>query len=95
MPQIPMQLGARADQWDQQNVDLSSAGALLAAAPTTGFTTTVAGPADAFLAAWHGHLELLAADAEGFADSLRESLQAWLDSDASAGLGLAPVQERR
>lgn len=84
MPTIPAEVGVRAGQWDQQNVDVTSAGQVLADADAAGFSSPVKSAATAFTTAWHGHLNGLAADAEGFADGLRDVIQAWFDSDATA-----------
>ncbi len=84
MPAIPPEVGTRAGQWDQQNVDLTSAGSLVADAPTTGFTQTVRAAATPFLTAWHAHVQGLATDAEGFADGLRVSITNWWESDLAA-----------
>lgn len=84
MPTVPVEVGVRAGQWDQQNVDLTSAGQVVADADTAGFSRSVSGAAATFATSWHGHLNALAADAEGFADGLRACIQAWFDSDVTA-----------
>ncbi|MFS3127883.1 hypothetical protein ACLM5J_05725 [Nocardioides sp. Bht2] len=84
MPTVPVAVGERAGQWDQQNVDLTSAGQVVSSAVSAGFSSPVRSAAAAFTTAWHGHIDALAADAEGFADDLRGTIQAWFDSDTAA-----------
>lgn len=84
MPSVPVEVGTRAGEWDQQNVDVSSAAQVIADADAAGFSSPVTGAATAFAAAWQEHLNGLAVDAEGFADGLRACIQAWFDSDVTA-----------
>ncbi|CAM3383465.1 hypothetical protein NODU109028_14585 [Nocardioides dubius] len=84
MPTIPVEVGVRAGEWDQQNVDVTSAAQVIADADTAGFSSPVTAAASGFGTAWRGHLTTLATDAEGFADGLRGSIQAWFDSDVTA-----------
>ena len=82
-------LAATARRWDEQHLDLDAASRQIADAPTSGFTSTVAGSAARFAAAWTRHAEALGTTAESRADGLRASAEDFLATDqAVAGEGM-------
>jgi hypothetical protein len=79
---VPVSVGVASRAWDQQQVDLASAAELVAAAPTGGFTTAVAGSAARFLADWQRFTAALGTHAEEQADGLRATIATYLETEA-------------
>ncbi len=84
MEAVPFEMGLIARDWDEQHLDLQSAGEQIGAAPTGGFTTAVAGEAARFTSAWGRHTTGLGEEAETTADGLRSTATDFLQTDGRA-----------
>ncbi len=96
---VPASVGAASRAWDEQHLDLAAASGEVAVAPGGGFSTSVAGSASRFRAAWEGLLDDVADSCEGRADALRKAIRIYMDSDESSVLHdawlLGYLEERR
>jgi hypothetical protein len=81
MDVVPYSMGTTARAWDEQHLDLQAAGGQIAEAPTSGFTTGVAGAAARFASAWQRHTTELGDTAETRADGLRTSADDYRQTD--------------
>jgi hypothetical protein len=78
---VPSAMGVTARAWDEQHLDLRAAGGQVAAAPTGGFTSGVAGAGARFAGSWQRHVTGLAATAETRADGLRTTATDYARTD--------------
>ena len=81
MEAVPFTMGMTARSWDEQHLDLQAASGQVAAAPTGGFTSGVAGAAARFAATWQRHVSELGTTAEARADGLRTSAADYVRTD--------------
>ena len=88
MEVVPLSVGRVSSSWDEQALDVSAAAGQIGSAPTSGFTSAVAGAASRFTSAWQRHSADLAEAAEGRADGLRAVIADYLATDQAAGAEL-------
>ncbi|GAA4733130.1 hypothetical protein GCM10023350_15750 [Nocardioides endophyticus] len=81
MEAVPFTMGMTARSWDEQHLTLQAASDQVAAAPTGGFTSGVAGAAARFAATWQRHVAELGTTAEARADGLRTSAADYVRTD--------------
>jgi hypothetical protein len=81
MEAAPFTMGMTARSWDEQHLDLQAAAGQVASAPTSGFTSGVAGVAARFATTWQRHVADLAAVAEARADGLRSTAVDYVETD--------------
>lgn len=72
-------------RWDDQRIDLTSAGTLSREADASGFTSAVSAAATRFGNTWGDHLDGVAGVAEGQKVKLDDAVTTWLTTDASVG----------
>lgn len=70
-------------RWDDQRIDLASAGDLARNADTSGFTAAVQAGATSFGDDWGGHLDTEAQVAEKGSADLEGAVRTWLTTDAT------------
>lgn len=92
MEMVPLSVGRAARGWDEQHLDLTAAADQVGSAPTSGFTSGVAGSASRFASTWQRHTAALADEAEGHADGLRSTIADFLRTDQSVGVHLQALQ---
>ena len=78
---VPITVGDAARAWDERHIDLESAARQVDKAATTGFTSAVSGTAARFTTEWKRHVDALATQAEGHADSLRGVISTYLQAE--------------
>jgi hypothetical protein len=99
MMEVPFTMGMTARSWDEQHLDLQAASGQVAAAPTGGFTSGVAGAVARFATTWQRHVAELGATAETRADGLRTSAADYFRTDGDVAtnqllLGAALREDR-
>ena len=92
MEMVPLSVGQCARAWDEQHLDLTAAADQVGGAPTSGFTSAVAGSATRFASTWQRHTTLLADEAETHADGLRSTIADFLRTDQTVGLHVQALQ---
>ena len=99
MEVVPASVGEASRRWDDEHLDLQSAADGIDAAPTSGFTAAVSGPAARFTSAWSGFAADAGSECEARAEALRATIRDFLATDEAAfedlvALG-AYLEERR
>lgn len=92
MEMMPESVGKASRAWDEQHLDLHAAAGQIGAAPTTGFTSTVAGAASRFTREWERHTEETATLCEERSDGLRTAIADWIATDGQASLSSWTLQ---
>ena len=99
MEVVPASVGKASRRWDDEHLGLQSAADGIDAAPTTGFTSAVSGPAARFTSAWSRFAADAGTECEARAEALRRTIRDFLETDEAAygdlvALG-AYLQEQR
>ncbi len=92
MEMLPLSVGQAARAWDDQHLDLAAAADQLGSAPTSGFTSAVAGSAARFSSTWQRHAAAVADEAEAHADGLRSTIADFLRTDQAVGWHVQALQ---
>ena len=99
MEVVPASVGEASRRWDDEHLGLQSAADGIDAAPTSGFTAAVSGPAARFTSAWSRFAADAGTECEARADALRGTIRDFLETDEAAYGDLVALgsflQERR